>query len=46
MPNIHFSVLDNIKMTCEHLRSKVSFKITNRKDMFTLPLVDLEYVYT
>ena len=40
MSNIHFSGLDNVKMTCI---TQVSFKITIRKDMFILTLVDLEY---
>ena len=37
--NIHFSGLDNVKMTCI---TQVSFKITISKDMFTLTFVDLE----
>ena len=39
MSNIHFSGLDNVKMTCI---TQVSFKITIRKDMLTLTFVDLE----
>ena len=39
MSNIHFSGHDNVKMTCI---TQVSFKITIRKDMFTLTFVDLE----
>ena len=39
MSNIHFSGLDNVKMTCI---TQVSFKITIRKYMFTLTFVDLE----
>ena len=39
MSNIHFSGHDNDKMTCI---TQVSFKITIRKDMFTLKFVDLE----
>ena len=39
MTYIHFSGIDNIKMTCI---TQVSFKITIRKDMFTLTFVDLE----
>ena len=31
MSNIHFSVLDNVKMTYQHISTKVSFKITIRK---------------
>jgi len=31
MSNIHFSALDNVKMTCKHISTKVSFKITIRK---------------
>ena len=31
MSNIHFSGLDNVKMTCQHISTKVSFKITIRK---------------
>jgi len=43
MPNNQFSVLDNVKMTCQTHKYKDSFKITTRKNMFTLTLVDLEY---
>ena len=39
MSYIHFSGLDNVKMTCI---TQVSFKITIRKDMFILTFVDLE----
>ena len=39
MSNIHFSGLDNVKMSCI---TQVSFKITIRKDMFTLTFVDLD----
>ena len=31
MSNIHFSALDNVKMTCQNIRTKFSFKITVRK---------------
>ena len=46
MTSIHFSALDNVKLLPKHIRNKVSFKITIRKNMFTLTFVDLEYVYT
>ena len=39
MSNIHFSDPDNVKMTCI---TQVSFKITIRKDFFTLSFVDLD----
>ena len=31
MSNIHFSALDNDKMSCQHISTKVPFKITIRK---------------
>jgi len=31
MSIIHFSVLDNVKMTAKHISTKVSFKITIRE---------------
>ena len=37
------SALDNVKMTAKHISTKVFFKTTFRKDMFTATLVDLEY---
>ena len=39
MSTIHFSGHDNVKMTCI---TQDSFKITIRKNMFTLTFVDLE----
>ena len=39
MSNIHFSGLDNVKMTCI---TQINFKITIRKDMFTITFVYLE----
>jgi hypothetical protein len=39
MTNIHFSALDNVKMTC---MTQVSLKINSRKSMFTLTFVDHE----
>ena len=38
--NKHFSVLDNVKMTC--ITHKVPSKLLLVKDMFTLTFVDLE----
>jgi len=43
MTNNQFSALDNVKMTCQHISTKVSLKITIRKGMFTMTFVDLEY---
>jgi len=43
MSNNQFSALDIEQMTCQTISTKVSFKITIRKNMFTLTLVDLEY---
>ena len=40
MSNIHFSDLDNVKMTC--ITQKFTSKLLLGKDMFTLTLVDLE----
>ena len=40
MSNIHFSGLDNVKMTC--VTHKFSSKLLLGKDMFTLTFVDLE----
>ena len=42
MRNIHFTPLDNVQVTCKHISTKVSFKITIRKEMFALTFVDLE----
>ena len=39
MSNIHFSGLDNVKMTCI---TQVSFKLLLGKDLFTLTFVELE----
>ena len=39
MSNIHFSGLDNVKMTCVN---KFPSKLLLGKDMFTLTFVDLE----
>ena len=43
MSNIHFSGLDNVKMTCI---TKFPSKLLLGKDMFTLTFVDLEYETT
>ena len=40
MSNIHFSGLDNVKMTC--ITHKFPSKLLLGKDMFTLTFVDLE----
>ena len=40
MSNIHFSGLDNVKMTC--VTHKFPSKLLLGKDMFTLKFVDLE----
>ena len=40
MSIIHFSVLDNVKMTC--ITHKIPSKLLLEKDMFTLTFVDLE----
>ena len=40
MPNINFSVQDNVKMTC--IKQKFTSKLLLGKDMFTLTFVDLE----
>ena len=40
MSNIHFSGLDNVKMTC--ITHKFPSKLLLGKDMFTLTSVDLE----
>ena len=40
MSNIHFSGLDNVKMTC--ITHKFTSKLLLGKDMFTLTFVDLE----
>ena len=40
MYNIHFSGLDNVKMTC--ITHKFPTKLLLGKDMFTLTFVDLE----
>jgi hypothetical protein len=32
-----------IKLNAKHISTKVSYKFTLRKDMFTLTVVDLEY---
>ena len=40
MSNIHFSGLDNVKMTC--ITHKFPSKLLLEKDMFTLTFVDLE----
>ena len=40
MSNIHFSGLDNVKMTC--ITQKIPSKLLLGKDMFTLTFVDLE----
>ena len=42
MYKIHFSGLDNVKMTCQTISTKVTSKLLLGKDMFTLTLVDLE----
>ena len=41
MSNIHFSGLDNVKMTC--ITHKFPSKLLLGKDMFTFTLVELEY---
>ena len=38
--NIHFSGLDNVKITC--ITHKIPSKLLLGKDMFTLSFVDLE----
>ena len=40
MSKIHFSVLDNVKITC--ITHKYHLKLLLGKDMFTLTFVDLE----
>ena len=40
MPNIHFSGLYNVKMTC--ITHKLPTKLLLGKDMFTLTFVDFE----
>ena len=40
MSNIHFSDLDNVKMTC--ITHKFPSKLLLGKDMFTFTFVDLE----
>ena len=40
MSNIHFSGLDNVRMTC--IRHKFPSKLLLGKDMFTLTFVDLK----
>ena len=40
MSNIHFSGLDNVKMTC--ITHKFPLKLLLGKDMFTLTFVDLK----
>ena len=40
MTNIHFSGLDNVKMTC--ITHKFNSKLLLGKGMFTLTLIDLE----
>ena len=40
MSNIHFSSLDNVKMTC--ITHKFPSKLLLGKDMFTLKFVNLE----
>ena len=43
MSNIHFSSIDNVKMTCQtHKYKKFPSKVLLGKDMFTLTFVDLE----
>ena len=42
MSNIHFSGLDNIKMTCQTQVLKIPSKLLLGKDIFTLTFVDLE----
>ena len=42
MSNIHFSVLGNVKMTCQTYILKFPSKLLLGKDMFTLTFVDLE----
>jgi len=39
--NFHLSIIS--KWLAKHISIKISFKITTRKDMFILTLVDLEY---
>ena len=46
MSSIRLSALDNIKMTCQTRVLKLNSKFLLGKDMFTLTLIDLEYVYT
>jgi len=47
MSNIHFSALDNLKMTNQtHKCFKFRSKLLLGKDIFTLTFVDLVYVYT
>jgi len=43
MSNIQFSALDNVKVTCKTISTKVSIRITIRKYTFPLIYVDLEY---
>ena len=42
-PTINFQVSIMSKWLPKHISTKVSFKITTLKDMFTLTFVDLEY---
>ena len=42
MSNIHFSGLDNIKMTCQTQVLKIPSKLLLGKDMFALTFVELE----
>jgi len=39
MSNNQFSALDNVKMTCKHISTKVSFKITKRKKHVYIDIV-------
>ena len=42
-PTINFQPSIISQCLAKHISTKVSFKIANRKDMFTLTLVELEY---
>ena len=42
MSNIHFSGLDNVKMPCQNISTKVSSKLLLGRDMFALTFVNLE----
>jgi len=46
MSSIHFSALNNVKLLAKNISTKVPSKLLLGKDMFTLTLVDFEYVFT